>query len=125
MNWVLLIPIPTVILLHSNVNAVACEESFSEKVTITYLPNYNILADINFKLTKDDFSSSSSPDCTDLGHFPNLIHSLVTEFGLMEGKLAFTRGLWDWNRWGKAPNDPTSSGFQFHGYFKTEHDNNP
>ena len=90
-------------------------EEYSETATLTYLPNYNILSDVQFKLTSKEL------DSRDLGNFPSLIHTLFTEFGFLEGKLAFTRGIWDNSRWSKAPDNPTSSGFQFHGHFSKVH----
>jgi hypothetical protein len=91
-------------------------EEYTETASITYLPNQNILIDINFKLSHE-FTSSFDSQSPDLGLFPSLIYSLPTEFGLQEGKIAFTRGIWDSSLWSKAPNRPTSSGFQFHGHF--------
>lgn len=97
----------------------SCSEAFeySETASITYLPNQNILADINFKLAQEFPIISLSP-VKELGLFPSLIYTLPTEFGLQEGKISFTRGIWDSSLWSKAPNNPTSSGFQFHGHFK-------
>jgi GPI-anchor transamidase subunit T len=92
-------------------------EEYTETASITYLPSHNILLDINFKLSHE-FTSSFESQSPDLDLFPSLIYSLPTEFGLQEGKIAFTRGIWDSSLWSKAPNRPTSSGFQFHGHFK-------
>lgn len=110
MNWFSSLAI---ILLFSRSEAF----EYSETASITYLPNHNILADINFKLAQDFPLISLSP-VKELGLFPSLIYTLPTEFGLQEGKLSFTRGIWDSSLWSKAPNNPTSSGFQFHGHFK-------
>lgn len=96
---------------------VSCE--YSETVTVTYLPNSNILTEATFKLSSE-FPSSNTKQRRDLGYFPSLIYALPTEFGLLEGKLAFTRGLWQSNLWGKSPSNPSTSGFQFHGHFTND-----
>lgn len=96
-------------------NLISCE--YSETATINYLPNSNILTEITFKLSKE-FSIPTERRYRDYGYFPSLIYSLPTEFGLQEGKISFTRGLWNAKLWGKSPIDPKSSGFQFHGHFK-------
>lgn len=113
MNWRRLVPI-----LFLNTFSCSNPQEYTETATITHLPNLNILLDINFKL-----SSNQSPQSTNLGLFPGLIYALQTEFGLQEGKIAFTRGIWDSSLWAKAPNNPTSSGFQFHGHFKENYQN--
>lgn len=101
--------------------SVTCAE-YSETVTITNLPNQTILSDIQFQFTSPSSILANADDSTvNLGSFPSLIYALPNEFGLMEGKLTFTRGLWNSKRWSKAPNSPTSSGFQFHGHFKNSH----
>jgi len=97
-------------------------EEYSETATLSYLPNHNILSEVNFKLTSQLIRRFVNS--VDLGNFPSLIHGLSAEFGLLEGKLSFTRGIWDAGRWSKAPNNPTSSGFQFHGHFRNLHDSN-
>lgn len=103
--------------------SVLAAEEYSETATLTYLPNNNLLSDVNFKLKsiRNSANSANSIDSVDLGIFPSLIHGLVSEFGLLEGKISFTRGIWDSGRWSKAPNNPTSSGFQFHGHFSNVH----
>lgn len=98
---------------------VLAAEEYSEMATLTYLPNHNILSDVNFKLKSS--SILRTLDSVDLGNFPSLIYGLSSEFGLLEGKISFTRGIWDAERWSKAPNNPTSSGFQFHGHFSNVH----
>lgn len=123
MNWSCC---PMIALLFFNLNAFlfSCSkvEEYSETASITYLTNQNILADINFKLSQEfRFNPQSPAKVKDLGLFPSLIYSLPTEFGLQEGKIAFTRGIWDSILWSKAPNNPTSSGFQFHGHFSNVH----
>lgn len=90
---------------------------FSEVVEITHLPNYNVLTDLKFKISQR-FDSGSTRD---IGTFPELIYSLPERFGLREGRLTFTRGLWDSQRWSKAPFDTASSGFQFNSQFDTFH----
>ena len=95
-------------------------EEYYEIATLTYLPNYNILSEVNFNFKSTDIRSSSNS--RDLGNFPSLIHSLSADLGLLEGKLTFTRGIWDSSRWSKAPNNPASSGFQFHGHFSDQHE---
>ncbi len=95
-------------------NSVSCE--YSETVSVTYLPNSNILTEVAFKLSKE-FPLSNEHN-RDFGYFPSLIYSLPAEFGLQQGRISFTRGLWEPKLWGKASSDPTSSGFQFHGHFK-------
>lgn len=119
MNWVAAITV----LLFIKVDRFSCskyETEYSETAKLTYLPNYNILTDINFKLSQK-LSSSTEPSSMDLGLVPSLIYSLPTEFGLNEAKISFTRGFWDSSLWSKSPNNPTSSGFQFHGHFKESH----
>lgn len=88
---------------------------YSETAEITYLPKYNILLDLKFKLTQELKSESSIE--TDLGYFPALIYALTEEFGILSGKLSFTRGVWDSTMWAKPPHIPSSSGFQFNGRF--------
>ena len=106
-------------------NSFACSKpsEYTETVSVTHLPNQNILLDIVFKL------SHKFPDydalVKDLGLLPNLIYTLPKEFGLIQGKIAFTRGIWDSSMWSKAPNHPTSSGFQFNGQFKENYQNLP
>ena len=90
---------------------------FSEVIEITHLPNYNVLTNLQFKMSQK-LVSSSAPN---LGTFPELIYSLPRKFGLLEGKITFTRGLWDSQRWSKAPFSTTASGFQFNGQFNTIH----
>lgn len=99
---------------------------YSETATLTYLTNYNLLADVNFKLKSQPIVSrlDDSIKSVDLGSFPSLIYGLSSEFGLLEGKISFTRGIWDTERWSKAPSNPTSSGFQFHGHFSNVHESN-
>ena len=104
------------------INFTLAAGEYSETATLTYLPNFNILSNVHFKLISQEIKSSA--DSTDLGNFPSLIHTLSNEFGLIEGKLAFTRGFWDTLRWSKAPNNPTSSGFQFQGHFSITHESN-
>lgn len=89
---------------------------YSEIATVTYLPNQNILTDINFKSSQ--YFQSLNSDVLNLGSFPGLIYTFPTEFGVFDGKISFTRGRWDSSVWAKPPNNPTSSGFQFHGHFK-------
>ena len=110
------------VFLFFNLDLFSCSKSteYSETASMTYLPNYRILTDINFKLSQE-FLVNSESSSKDLGLFPSLIYTLPTEFGLQEGKFAFTRGIWDSSLWSKAPNNPTSSGFQFHGHFKEMH----
>ena len=125
MNWSYC---PLIALLFFNLNLFlfSCSkvEEFSEIASITHLPNQNILVDIKFKLSQEfSFNSQSPAEFKDLGLFPSLIYTLPTEFGLQEVKIAFTRGIWDSSLWSKAPNNPTSSGFQFHGHFKENHQN--
>ena len=121
MNWTAAISV----FLFLKFNRLSCSKSetkFSETAKITYLPNYNILTDINFKLSqKISFIAESSS--LDLGLLPSLIYALSAEFGLNEAKISFTRGFWDPTLWSKSPNNPTSSGFQFHGHFKESHPN--
>lgn len=121
MNWSscsLLLFVPPLVLL----NALSCSKitEYTETASITYLPNQNILLDINFKLSHELHEFN---EFKDLGLLPSLIYALPTEFGLQEGKIAFTRGIWDSSLWSKAPNNPTSSGFQFHGHFKENYQN--
>lgn len=94
--------------------------NYSEIATVTYLPNHNILTDLNFKFSQEfqDLPNFSYNSVTDLESFPALIYALPSEFGIFDGRMSFTRGRWDSNEWAKPPHDPTSSGFQFHGHFK-------
>lgn len=93
---------------------------FSEIVDISYLPNYNILAELQFKLSQ---KYSSALSTRDLGTFPELIYLLAEKFGLRDGRITFTRGIWDYQRWSKAPFNKASTGFQFNGQFSTLHGN--
>ena len=109
-----------VLLFSAFLPIVLAVEEYYEIATLTYLPNYNILSEVNFNFKSTDIRSSSNS--LDLGNFPSLIHSLSADLGLLEGKLTFTRGIWDSSRWSKAPNNPASSGFQFHGHFSDQHE---
>ena len=122
MNWpneLWIVPL-AILLISLNLTALQAVDDnsnfYSEVATVTYLPNQNILTDINFKFSQN-FQSLDS-DNLNLGSFPGLVYAFPIEFGVFDGKISFTRGRWDSSVWAKHPNNPTSSGFQFHSYFK-------
>lgn len=93
--------------------SILAANDLSEVLEIQYLPNYNILTNLQFKMSQKMFVSSPR----DLGTFPELIYEFPEKFGLREGKITFTRGLWESQKWSKAPFPKTSTGFQFEGRF--------
>ena len=126
-------PLPLLLLLHlllprtsdataaasaSSSSAAAAADAFTENLHLTPLPDGKVLAHFTFRATMARPAPSTTTSATPnvrispaYGAFPKALGHVLDDIGATDMRLAFSRGDWDYDRWGASP-DPSASGVE-------------